>query len=47
MKSLAVATLALLAAAPALAQQGVTANEIVIGLRRTCPGRSSISPRPP
>jgi branched-chain amino acid transport system substrate-binding protein len=38
MKSLAVATLALLAAAPALAQQGVTANEIVIGTAQDLSG---------
>jgi branched-chain amino acid transport system substrate-binding protein len=38
MKSLAVATLALLAAAPALAQQGVTANEIVLGTAQDLSG---------
>ena len=38
MKSLAVATLALFAAAPALAQQGVTANEIVVGTAQDLSG---------
>jgi branched-chain amino acid transport system substrate-binding protein len=38
MKSLAVATLALLAATPALAQQGVTASEIVIGTAQDLSG---------
>src|SRR3954469_4821044 len=38
MKSLAVATLALLAATPALAQQGVSANEIVIGTAQDLSG---------
>jgi branched-chain amino acid transport system substrate-binding protein len=38
MKSLAVAMLALFAAAPALAQQGVTANEIVIGTAQDLSG---------
>ena len=38
MKSIAVATLALLAATPALAQQGVSANEIVIGTAQDLSG---------
>ena len=38
MKSLAIVTLALLAATPALAQQGVTANEIVIGTAQDLSG---------
>src|SRR3954464_3088498 len=38
MKSLAIAALALLAATPALAQQGVTANEIVIGTAQDLSG---------
>ena len=38
MKSIAIAMLALLAAAPALAQQGVSVNEIVIGIGRSPAG---------
>ncbi len=38
MKSLAIAALALLAASPALAQQGVSANEIVIGTAQDLSG---------
>ena len=38
MKSIAVATLALLAAAPALAQQGVSPTEIVIGTAQDLSG---------
>jgi len=38
MKSLAIVTLALLVATPALAQQGVTANEIVIGTAQDLSG---------
>ena len=38
MKSIAVATLALLAASPALAQQGVSATEIVIGTAQDLSG---------
>jgi branched-chain amino acid transport system substrate-binding protein len=38
MKSLAIATLALIAATPALAQQGVSANEIVIGTAQDLSG---------
>ena len=38
MKSIALATLALLAASPALAQQGVSANEIVVGTAQDLSG---------
>src|SRR6187401_3802518 len=38
MKSLAIATLVLLAATPVLAQQGVTANEIVVGTAQDLSG---------
>ena len=47
MKSLAIVTLALLAATPALAQQGVTANEIVIGTAQDLSDRSSRCPSRP